>query len=126
MLEYHPIRTKMEQLTKALSSPTALVAEKISGAPDLIGTQVYEGMLAPGYEGMRENSKRLRNTMSWPATAGDVDNFVCEDAIDAFIKDPEVQKRLPNTNPNALRDMAATLLEANGRGYWDTAEGNII
>ena len=82
-------------------------------------------MLASCYEGTREIMKRLRNTAGWSATAGEVDNFVCEDANDVFIKDPEVQKWLLNTNPNAFRDMVTTLLEANSRNYWDTAEGNI-
>ena len=35
------------------------------------------GMLNSGYEGTREITKRLRNTMGWSATAGAVDNFVC-------------------------------------------------
>ena len=34
-------------------------------------------MLNSGYEGTREITKRLRNTMGWSATAGAVDNFVC-------------------------------------------------
>ena len=34
----------------------------------------YEGMLSTGYEGVREIQKRLRNTMGWLASAGEVDN----------------------------------------------------
>ena len=49
-------------------------------------------MLASGYEGTREITKHLRNTVGWSATAGEVENFVCEDANDVFIKDPEVQR----------------------------------
>ena len=78
-----------------------------------------------GYEGTREITKRLRNTMGWSATAGEVDNFVYEDANDTFIKDEAMQKRLLETNPNAFRDMVTTFLEANGRGYWDTDEENV-
>ena len=77
------------------------------------------------YEGTREITKRLRNTMGWSATAGAVDNFVYEDANDVFVKDEEMQKRLMETNPNAFRDMVTTFLEANGRGYWDTTEDNL-
>merc|ERR1712129_489492 len=77
------------------------------------------------YEGTREITKRLRNTMGWSATAGEVDNFVYEDANDVFIKDPEMQERLLSTNPNAFRDMVTTFLEANGRGYWETDEDNV-
>lgn len=82
-------------------------------------------MLNQGYEGAREITKRLRNTMGWSATAGAVDNFVYEDANEVFISDPEMQKRLLDTNPNAFRDMIQTFLEANGRGYWETSDDNI-
>ena len=36
-----------------------------------------------------------------------------------------MRKRLLETNPNALRDMLTTFLEANGRGYWETDESNL-
>merc|ERR1719401_1596247 len=98
---------------------------RLDARTKLLNPKFYEGMLNSGYEGAREITKRLRNTMGWSATAGAVDNFVYEDANDTFIKDPEMQKRLLDTNPNAFRDMIGTFLEANGRGYWDTNEENI-
>ena len=98
---------------------------RLDARTKLLNPKFYEGMLASGYEGTREITKRLRNTMGWSATAGDVDNFIYEDANDVFIADPEMQQRLLDTNPNAFRDMITTFLEANGRGYWDTSEENI-
>ena len=95
---------------------------RLDSRTKLLNPKFYEGMLKSGYEGTREITKRLRNTMGWSATAGAVDNFVYEDANDIFIADPEMQKRLMETNPNAFRDMVTTFLEANGRGYWDTTE----
>merc|ERR1719230_509355 len=83
---------------------------RLDARTKLLNPKFYEGMLASGYEGTREITKRLRNTMGWSATAGAVDNFVYEDANDIFIADPEMQKRL---------------LETNGRGYWDTSEENL-
>ncbi len=47
------------------------------------------------YEGTREITKRLKNTMGWSATSGDVDNFIYEDANDTFIK---VAPGLPKPN----------------------------
>jgi magnesium chelatase subunit H len=82
-------------------------------------------MLFTGYEGVQEIQKCLKNTMGWSATAGEVDNFVFEDANDTFINDAAMQQRLLDTNPNAFRDMVTTFLEANGRGYWDTSDENI-
>jgi len=98
---------------------------RLDARTKLLNPKFYEGMLASGYEGTREITKRLRNTMGWSATAGDVDNFIYEDANDTFIADEAMQQRLLDTNPNAFRDMITTFLEANGRGYWDTSEENI-
>merc|ERR1712157_257735 len=98
---------------------------RLDSRTKLLNPKFYEGMLSTGYEGVREIQKRLRNTMGWSATAGEVDNFVFEDANSVFIDDAEMQQRLLETNPNAFRDMVTTFLEANGRGYWDTSEENI-
>jgi magnesium chelatase subunit H len=98
---------------------------RLDARTKLLNPKFYEGMLASGYEGTREITKRLRNTMGWSATAGEVDNFIYEDANDVFIKDEDMRQRLLNTNPNAFRDMITTFLEANGRGYWDTSDDNI-
>jgi len=98
---------------------------RLDSRTKLLNPKFYEGMLKSGYEGTREITKRLRNTMGWSATAGAVDNFVYEDANDIFIADPEMQQRLLDTNPNAFRDMITTFLEANGRGYWETSEENL-
>jgi len=98
---------------------------RLDARTKLLNPKFYEGMLSTGYEGVREIQKRLRNTMGWSATAGEVDNFVFEDANSVFIEDAEMQQRLLDQNPNAFRDMVTTFLEANGRGYWDTSEENI-
>ena len=98
---------------------------RLDARTKLLNPKFYEGMLKSGYEGTREITKRLRNTMGWSATAGAVDNFVYEDANETFIADEEMQKRLMETNPNAFRDMVTTFLEANGRGYWETSEDNL-
>ncbi|CCH65734.1 Protoporphyrin IX Mg-chelatase subunit H [Richelia intracellularis HM01] len=82
-------------------------------------------MLSHGYEGVRELSKRLVNTVGWSATAGAVDNWIYEDTNETFMKDQEMQQRLLKMNPNSFRKMVTTLLEANGRGYWETSEENL-
>jgi magnesium chelatase subunit H len=98
---------------------------RLDARTKMLNPKWYEGMLSHGYEGVRELSKRLVNTMGWSATAGAVDNWVYEDANDTFIKDKEMQERLMNLNPNSFRKMVTTLLEANGRGYWETSEENL-
>lgn len=98
---------------------------RLDARTKLLNPKWYEGMLSHGYEGVRELSKRLVNTMGWSATADAVDNWVYEETNETFMKDEAMRQRLMNLNPNSFRKMVATLLEANGRGYWQTSEENI-
>jgi magnesium chelatase subunit H len=98
---------------------------RLDARTKLLNPKWYEGMLNHGYEGVRELSKRLVNTMGWSATAGAVDNWVYEDVNTTFIKDEEMCRRLMNLNPNSFRKMIGTLLEVNGRGYWETSQSNL-
>jgi magnesium chelatase subunit H len=98
---------------------------RLDARTKLLNPKWYEGMLSHGYEGVRELSKRLVNTMGWSATADAVDNWVYEDTNTTFIKDPEMCKRLMDLNPNSFRRMVSTLLEVNGRGYWETSDENL-
>lgn len=98
---------------------------RLDARTKLLNPKWYEGMLSHGYEGVRELSKRLVNTMGWSATAGAVDNWVYEDVNTTFIKDEEMRKRLLNMNPHSFRKIVGTLLEVNGRGYWETSEENL-
>ncbi|CDN10436.1 Protoporphyrin IX Mg-chelatase subunit H [Richelia intracellularis] len=98
---------------------------RLDARTKLLNPKWYEGMLSHGYEGVRELSKRLVNTVGWSATAGAVDNWIYEDTNQTFMKDEEMQQRLLNMNPNSFRKMVTSLLEANGRGYWETSEENL-
>ncbi|AFY78626.1 magnesium chelatase, H subunit [Pleurocapsa sp. PCC 7327] len=98
---------------------------RLDARTKLLNPKWYEGMLSHGYEGVRELSKRLVNTMGWSATADAVDNWVYEDVNSTFIKDEEMCRRLMNLNPNSFRKIVGTLLEVNGRGYWETSEENL-
>ncbi|MFW6264118.1 MAG: magnesium chelatase subunit H [Cyanobacteriota bacterium] len=98
---------------------------RLDARTKLLNPKWYEGMLSHGYEGVRELSKRLVNTMGWSATAGAVDNWVYEDTNATFIQDPEMCQRLMDLNPHSFRKMVGTLLEVNGRGYWETSEENL-
>jgi magnesium chelatase subunit H len=91
----------------------------------LLNPKWYEGMLNHGYEGVREISKRLVNTMGWSATAGAVDNWVYEDVNEVYVNDAEMRDRLKNLNPHSFRKIVGTLLEVNGRGYWETSDRNL-
>jgi magnesium chelatase subunit H len=98
---------------------------RLDARTKMLNPKWYEGMLSHGYEGVRELSKRLVNTMGWSATAGAVDNWVYEDVNTTFIEDAAMRDRLKNLNPHSFRKMVGTLLEVNGRGYWETSEENL-
>ncbi len=98
---------------------------RLDARTKLLNPKWYEGMLNHGYEGVRELSKRLVNTMGWSATAGAVDNWIYEDTNTTFIQDEEMRKRLMNLNPHSFRKVVSTLLEVNGRGYWETSDSNL-
>jgi magnesium chelatase subunit H len=98
---------------------------RLDSRTKLLNPKWYEGMLASGYEGAREISKRLRNTMGFSATSGEVDAWVYQDSFDTFIGDEEMRKRLSDLNPNSTRTMVETLLEAQGRGYADLKEEDV-
>jgi magnesium chelatase subunit H len=98
---------------------------RLDARTKLLNPKWYEGMLSHGYEGVRELSKRLVNTMGWSATAGAVDNWVYEDVNTTFIQDEAMRQRLMNLNPHSFRKVVSTLLEVNGRGYWETSERNL-
>ena len=98
---------------------------RLDSRTKLLNPKWYEGMLNSGYEGVRELSNRLNYTLGWSATSGQVDNFVYEETNETFINDPEMRKRLMDLNPNSFRRIVGTLLEVNGRGYWETSDENI-
>ncbi|MFN9428156.1 MAG: magnesium chelatase subunit H [Cyanobacteriota bacterium] len=98
---------------------------RLDSRTKLLNPKWYEGMLNSGYEGVREVAKRLNFTLGWSATSGQVDNFVYEEANNTFINDPEMRKRLMDLNPHSFRRIVGTLLEVNGRGYWETSDENI-
>ena len=98
---------------------------RLDSRTKLLNPKWYEGMLKSGYEGVREVSNRLNYTLGWSATSGQVDNFVYEESNETFINDSEMRKRLMELNPHSFRRIVGTLLEVNGRGYWDTSDENI-
>ncbi|MEM8716767.1 MAG: cobaltochelatase subunit CobN, partial [Cyanobacteria bacterium P01_G01_bin.4] len=52
--------------------------------------------------------------------------FEVHDAIShLLIFDKGSVRILINLNPNSFRRMVGTLLEVNGRGYWETSDENI-
>merc|ERR1712056_54440 len=47
------------------------------------------------------------------------------DANETYITDESIRRRMLEKNPDALRDMVETFLEAANKGHWDTSEENL-
>lgn len=130
----------VSNLRKDGKKPAALIADtttanaqvrslsgqvRLDSRTKLLNPKFVEASLKAGYEGVREISKRMRFTFGWSTTADAVDNFVYEDANETYIADEETKNKMLEKNPDALRDMVQTFLEANAKGYWETDEENL-
>jgi magnesium chelatase subunit H len=107
---------------------------KVSGAQELLRVEArakllnprwYEAMLAHGYAGGAEIGNRFTYLLGWSATAAAVEGWVYQDMAETFVLDDAMRARLEQANPRAARNAAARLLEAHGRGLWDTDEATV-
>jgi len=79
----------------------------------------YEGMLAHGYEGVRQIEEHVTNTMGWSATTGQVAPWVYQHLAQTYMLDPAMRERLAKLNPTASARIANRLIEAHERRYWE-------
>ncbi len=84
----------------------------------MLNPKWYEGMLAHGYEGVRQIELHLTNTMGWSATTGQVQPWVYQQMTETFVLDATMRERLARLNPTASAKFANRLLEAHRRQFW--------
>jgi magnesium chelatase subunit H len=84
----------------------------------MLNPKWYEGMLAHGYEGVRQIEVHMTNTMGWSATTGQVQSWVYEQLSQTFVLDPAMRDRLARLNPDASARIASRLMEAVDRRFW--------
>ncbi len=84
----------------------------------MLNPKWYEGMLAHGYEGVRQIEVHVTNTMGWSATTGQVQPWVYQQLSETFMLDPAMRERLAKLNPTASARVANRLLEASDRKFW--------
>ena len=80
----------------------------------------YEGMLKHGFRGVAEIENHVSNTFGWSATADAVDDWIYDEVANTFVFDESMLERLKELNPHSAHSLVRRLLEANGRGYWET------
>ena len=54
-----------------------------------------------------------------------MDNFVFDQAAERYALDEEVAAKLQKNNPEAFKNVVRRLLEASGRGMWETDDETI-
>ncbi len=77
-----------------------------------------EGMLASGFEGVRQIEVHMTNTMGWSATTGEVEPWVYQRISETYVLDDAMRNRLADLNPKAALRVASRLLEAHERNFW--------
>lgn len=90
----------------------------------LLNPKWRDAMLAQGSGGAYEVSQRMTAMIGWSATA-QVDNFVFDQAAERYALDEEVAAKLQKSNPEAFKNVVRRLLEAAGRGMWDTDDDTL-
>jgi magnesium chelatase subunit H len=78
----------------------------------------YEGLLAHGYEGVRQIEAHVTNTFGWSATTGQVAPWVYQNMAETFVLDETMRRRMAELNPRAASKLAGRLIEATDRAYW--------
>ena len=69
--------------------------------------------------------QRLRNTLGWAITSGEVENGIFEKANDLFLGDFKTQQRLKDDDSISFQKLIETFLDANTHGYWKTSQEKI-
>ncbi|MDP7182300.1 MAG: cobaltochelatase subunit CobN, partial [Alphaproteobacteria bacterium] len=76
------------------------------------------GVMRHGYRGAFEMAATVDYLFAFAATAHAVKDHHFDAVFDAYIQDDNVRGFMEKTNPAALREMSAKLMEALERGLW--------
>jgi magnesium chelatase subunit H len=106
-------QTRGEGTVRTLSEQVALETRTRALNP-----KWFEGMLAHGYEGVRQIEEHVTNTMGWSATTGQVAPWVYQHLAQTYMLDTVMRERLAKLNPTASARIANRLIEAHERQYW--------
>ena len=71
-----------------------------------------------GYKGALELAATVDYLFGYDATADVLDDWMYEEVARTYVLDPAMQAFFARSNPWALKDMSARLLEAIQRGLW--------
>ncbi|MCF8479471.1 MAG: cobaltochelatase subunit CobN [Rhodospirillum sp.] len=84
----------------------------------VVNPKWIEGVMRHGYKGAFEMAATVDYLFAFSATTRAVQNHHFDLVLDAYLMDNTVRAFLAEVNPDALKDMAARLMEAQDRGLW--------
>ena len=88
----------------------------------LLNPKWADAMADQGSGGAYEISQRMTALVGWGGTTGFQDNWVYDQAAQTYALDESMANRLREANPEAFRNIVGRMIEANGRGLWQTEE----
>ncbi|MBH8556376.1 magnesium chelatase subunit H [Nostocaceae cyanobacterium CENA357] len=86
----------------------------------LVNPKWAQAMANQGSGGAFEISQRMTALIGWGGTADFQDDWVYDQAAATYALDAEMAEKLRKANPEAFRNIVGRMLEAHGRGFWQT------
>ncbi|MGB3291772.1 MAG: magnesium chelatase subunit H [Phormidesmis sp.] len=88
----------------------------------LLNPKWAEAMADQGSGGAYEISQRMTALIGWGGTTHFQDDWVYDQAAQTYALDAEMAQKLRAANPEAFRNLVGRMIEAKGRGLWNTDE----
>lgn len=86
----------------------------------LLNPKWAAAMVNQGSGGAYEISQRMTALMGWGGTTNFQENWVYDQASKTYALDEKMANQLRQANPEAFRNIVGRMLEAHGRGFWET------
>jgi magnesium chelatase subunit H len=113
-------QTQGDAVVRSLADQVALESRT-----RVLNPKFYEGLLAHGYEGVRQLQEHVTNTVGWSATTGQVAPWIYQQLTKTFVLDAALHERLARLNPAASAKFANRLIEAHERKYWQPDDATL-
>jgi cobaltochelatase CobN len=111
-----PNRARMREFTEVMAT---------TFSTELLNKRWVEGMKEHGYAGAGHVAELVKNTFGWSVTRGDgVSDETWRQIYSVYVEDKYnlgIAKWMEESNPHALQELSATMLEAARKGYWNAS-----
>ena len=120
-----PVMLYTDSSSSTMYTDEAQKAVNISVRTRLLNPDYINALLDHQVHGAQHLADRVKNLIGLSVTTGRVDSWIFSAVKQTFLDDRAMAQKLKENNAFALLDMAASLLEARQRGYWDATDDEI-